>query len=154
MQHLNTLAQIVNAASTVAEIARSAQTYRYVVGTSATCYLHVKGGEVRINRIDQPLVEITSQLQAPFGWRIATEQDEAGVYFVALRRPVVGAMASAVFFVTVPLDAYLVLRLDHTRLSLDNVSGVVELPPQAATLRIGAITSPPVPLSIGRGGDE
>ncbi len=138
MQHLNTLSQIVNAASTVAELARSAQTYSYGVGTSATCYLHLKGGEVRINRNDQPLIEITSQLQAPFGWRIAAEQDEAGVYFVALRRPVVGAMASAVFFVTVPLDAYLVLKLDHTRLSLDNLSGVIELPPQITTLRIGA----------------
>ena len=138
MQHLNTLAQIVNAASTVAELTRSAQTYRFGVGSSPTCYLHLKGGEVRINRSDQPLIEITSRLQAPFGWRIAAEQDDAGVYFVALRRPVVGAMASAVFYVTVPLDAYLVLKLDHTRLSLDNLTGVLELPPQVVALRIGA----------------
>ncbi len=138
MQHLNTLSQIVNAASTVAEFARSAQTYTYTVGSSATCYLHLKGGEVRINRSPQSLVEITSQLQAPFGWRISTEQDDAGVYFVALRRPVVGAMSSAVFSVTVPQDAYLVLKLDQTRLSLDNVTGVVELPPEFTMLRIGA----------------
>ncbi len=68
---------------------------------------------------------------------------------MALRRPVVGAVASAIFFVTVPFDAYLVLKLDHTRLSLDNVSGVVELPPQVTTLRIGAKTSPPNASPLG-----
>lgn len=136
MQHLNTLSQLVNAASAVAEFARSAQTYSFNVGASVTCYLHVKGGEVRIARRPQALVEITSQLQAPFGWRVAAEQDEAGVYFVALRRPVVGAVADAIFHVTVPLDTHLVLRLEHTRLSLDDMNGVIELPPQITSLKL------------------
>ena len=66
MQHLNTLSQIVDAASTVVELARSSQTYSFGVMVSTTCYVHVAGGEVRIARHTAPLVEIVSQLQAPF----------------------------------------------------------------------------------------
>lgn len=134
MQHLNTLTQLVNAASTVAEFARSAQTYSFNVAAGATCYVHADGGEVRIARHDLTQIIISATLQAPFAWRIAAEQDEAGVYFVALRRPVVGAMAGASFVVTVPRDAHLSLKLEHTRLAIENVSGVIDLPPQIISI--------------------
>ena len=136
MQHLNTLTQLVNAASTVADFARSAQTYSFNVAASATCYVHADGGEVRIARHDLAQIVISATLQAPFAWRIAAEQDEAGVYFVALRRPVGGGVAGASFVVTVPRDTHLTLKLEHTRLSIDNVTGVIELPPQVANLSI------------------
>jgi hypothetical protein len=136
MQHLNTLSQLVSAASTVAELARSAQTYSFGVFGSMTCYVHVAGGEVRIARHALPVVEIASKVQAPWGWRIAAEQDAAGVYFVALRRPVIGVMAAAVFSVTVPTDAHLVLKLEHARLSLENVDGLLELSPNITNLSI------------------
>lgn len=136
MQHLNTLSQLVDAASTVMDLARSSQTYSFGVMGSTTCYVHVAGGEVRIARHVAPLVEIAAQLQAPFGWRIAAEQDTAGVYFVALRRAVIGAMSGAVFHITVPQDAHLVLKLEHARLSLENVDGLLELSPQTVNLSI------------------
>ncbi len=136
MQHLNTLTQLVNAASTVAELARTSQTYSFNVGAGATCYVHADGGEVRISRHDAAQVVISAVLQAPFAWRVAAEQDEAGVYFVALRRPVVGAMAGASFTVTVPRDAHLTLKLERTRLAIENVSGVIELPVQITNVSI------------------
>lgn len=136
MQHLNTLSQLVSAASTVAELAHSAQTYRFGVLTGHTCYVHVAGGEVKIARHELPLVEIASKVQAPWGWRVAAEQDEAGVYFVALRRPLIGTLGAAVFAVTIPNDAHLVLKLEHARLSLENVDGLLELSPNTANLSI------------------
>lgn len=142
MQHLNTLTQLVNAASTVAELTRSAQTYIYGVLAGATCYVHADGGEVRIARHDLPQIVISATLQAPFAWRVAAEQDEVGVYFVALRRPVVGGLAGANFVVTVPRDAHLTLRLEHARLAIDNVSGVIELPPQLATISVAPLLPP------------
>lgn len=141
MQHLNTLSQLVNAASTVVELTRSSQTYTFNVGSRVTCYLHVAGGEVRVTRRDAPVIDVTAQLQAPFAWRIAAEQDEAGVYFVALRRPIVGAMAGASFAVAVPTDAHLTLQLERTRLTLEAVDGVIDLPPQITTLQIAAKSS-------------
>jgi hypothetical protein len=141
MQHLNTLTQLVNAASSVVELARSAQTYVFNVTSNATCYIHVSDGEVRIARRNAPQIEIAAQLQAPFAWRVAAEQDEAGVYLVALRRPVVGAVGGASFLVTVPEHAYVALRLERSRLSLEDVNGLIELPPQTTVLRLSAKTS-------------
>lgn len=140
MQHLNTLTQLVNAASSVVELTRSSQTYTFQVSSRATCYVHVGGGEVRIARHPAQQVEITALLQAPFAWRVAAEQDEAGVYLVALRRPLVGAMGGANFLITVPDDAYLALRLEHSRLSLEDVNGLIELPPQTTVLKLVAQT--------------
>jgi hypothetical protein len=136
MQHLNTLSQLVNAASTVAELARSAQSYHFYVGAGSSCYVHADAGEVRIARHDAPVITISSTLQAPFAWRVAAEQDEAGVYFVALRRPLVGGLAGATFAVTVPRDAHLTLKLEGARLSIENVSGTIDLPPQTTGLSI------------------
>jgi hypothetical protein len=136
MQHLNTLSQLVSAASSVIELARSSQTYTFYVGTEVTCYVHVAGGEVRIARHNTPMVEIAAQVQVPLGWRVAAEQDAAGVYFVALRRALLGSVANASFLVTVPLEAHLVLKLEGARLALENVNGVLELSPQTANLSI------------------
>lgn len=136
MQHLNTLSQFVNAASTVMEWARSSQTYTFQVKSGANCYIHIGGGEVRIVRGNAAQIEIAAQLQAPFGWRVASEQDEAGVYFVALRRALIGGMANASFVLTIPHDTYVTLKLEHTRLALEDVNGVFELPPQTSQLSI------------------
>ena len=46
-----------------------------------------KHAEVRVSRWEFPRIEVTAQLQAPWGWRVESEQDDAGVYFVARRRP-------------------------------------------------------------------
>ena len=96
---------------------------------------------MRIARQDVPQIEVMSLLQAPFGWRVAAEQDDAGVYFVALRRPVIGSMAWASFLVTVPRDAHLALKLEHTRLCLEDVKGVMELPAQTTMLQLRAKSS-------------
>ena len=102
MQHLSTLTELANAVSTVAEIARHTQTYRFNVSGAITLYMDAEGAEVRILRRagTDPQIEVEANLQAPFAWRIATDQDEAGVYVVARRRPVVGAVASEEFQLT------------------------------------------------------
>ena len=133
MQHLNTLTELANAVSTVAEIARHTQTFRFNVSGATTLYMDVESAEVRVLRradllAESRQIEVTATLQAPFAWRVATDQDEAGVYVVARRRPVVGAVASGAFAVIVPPDAYLVLKLKDCRLSLEAISGTVELP--------------------------
>lgn len=131
MQHLGTLWKIANAASEVAELARSSETFRFNVRDDVTLYLHLAGAEVRVRRWDAPRIEVTAQLQAPFGWRIKTDQDDVGVYMVALRRAVVGGLAGAVFTVSAPRGAHLLVRLENGRLLLDDVTGTFQLPPLA-----------------------
>ena len=136
MQHLNTLTQLVNAASSVVDLARSSRTYVFNVAGNPTCYVHVSGGEVRVARHDLPQIEIAASIQAPFAWRVAAEQDEAGVYLVALRRPVFGSVGGASFLISVPEHVHLVLRLQRSRLSLEDVNGLIELPPRTVNLQI------------------
>ncbi len=133
MQNLNTLWKIASAASEVAELARSSDTYRFNVEGEITFFLHTHHAEVRVTRWTEARIEVVAQLQAPFGWRVETDQDDAGVYFVARRRPVVGGLSGAVFAVSIPATTYLVLKLEQGRLLLDNLSGTVNVPPPART---------------------
>jgi hypothetical protein len=129
MQHLNTLWQLVNAASTVSELARHSQTYRFGVMEPITVYLRAENAVVQVSRWQQPMVEVSAQLQAAFGWRIVTDQDEAGVYFVAKRRVVVGGLSRAVFRVNVPRDTYLILKLRSGHVLLEDVEGTLNIAP-------------------------
>jgi hypothetical protein len=129
MQHLNTLWQAVNAASTVTDLARQSQTFHFNVQGSVTFYLQAEHAEVRVNRWYQPKIEVTAQLQVPFGWRLQTDQDEAGVYVVAKRRAVVGTLSSANFTLFVPHDTYLLLKIDDGSIVMEHVTGTLNLPP-------------------------
>ncbi len=128
MERISRLMQLMNAASSVAEIVREKQIYRYGVRAGSALYLHTEGAEVRLFRWELPTIEIVAQLQASFGWRIASEQDEAGVYFVAKRRPFVGGMAGGTFSLTVPQDTHVILRLERCQVWMTNTTGTVEIP--------------------------
>ncbi len=136
-QHFKTLIRAVETTSQLMEIARSSQTYRYTVGARASVYLHVMHADVFIARHDSPTVEIIAKLGAPFAWRIAAEQDDAGVYFVAHRRAVVGqlagALANAVYILTLPSSAHIVLKLENVRVSLGGLTGDYEVLPEGKT---------------------
>ncbi|MGQ9889294.1 MAG: hypothetical protein ACUVSX_12500 [Aggregatilineales bacterium] len=132
MPRLTTLWQTVSAVVELSEIARSRQTYYFSTLGPITFFLKAEQAEVRVRRWAQPRVEVTVTLQAAFGWRVATDQDEAGVYVVAKRRPLVGSLARAAFDVLVPHDAYLDLRLDGGRVVLEGVRGALQVPPPSA----------------------
>ena len=130
-KHLNTLWQVVNVASTVADFARQSQTYTFTVGQAVTVYLQAEQAEIRLVRWGQPKVDVFIQLQAAFGWRVATDQDADGVYVVARRRMLVGGFSRATFTLSVPHDAYLILKLAASSLTLADVDGTLHVPPTA-----------------------
>jgi hypothetical protein len=132
MQHLNTLWQAVNVASSVTELARQSQTFHFNVSGAVTFYLQAESAEVRVTRWNEPKIEVLAQVQAAFGWRMETDQDEAGVYVVARRRLVVGTLSSALFSVLVPQDTYLILKLTDGRVTLNHIDGTVQIPPLAS----------------------
>lgn len=129
MDNLRQLWQLANTASVLAEVARKAHTYSFITTTPITFYMQAEAVQVRIRRWDQPRVEVGVQLRVPMAWRVVTEQDDAGVYCVARRRPVVGGWAGAKFTVSVPTDTYLMLKLTECDLAIDGYSGTMELPP-------------------------
>jgi hypothetical protein len=135
-KHLNTLWQVVNAASTVADFTRQSQTFTFPVNGPITVYLRAEQAEIRLVRWAQPKVDVFVQLQAAFGWRIATDQDADGVYVVAKRRMLVGGMSRATFTLTVPHDAYLILKLTESNLLVTDVNGTFHVPPKDSEGRL------------------
>lgn len=129
-KHLNTLWQVVNAASTVADFTRQSQTFTFNVAPAITVYLRAEQAEVRLVRWEQPKVDVFVQLQAAFGWRVATDQNSDGVYIVAKRRMLLGNMSRAKFTLTIPYDAYLILKLRQSSLLLTDVDGTMHVPPK------------------------
>ena len=132
-KHLNTLWQVVNAASAVADFARQSQTYTFSVNDPVTVYLQAEQAEIKLVRWGQPKVDVFVQLQVAFGWRIATDQNADGVYVVAKRRMLVGSMSKATFTLTVPYQAYLILKLHESSLLIADVDGTLHVPPKDAT---------------------
>jgi hypothetical protein len=132
MQKLNTLWQLVNAASDITSMTRHTQTYHFsTFGQPITFYLRAEHAEVRIMRWTLAKVEVTAALQAAFGWRVAADQDEAGVYVAAKRKPVLGNLSTALFSVVLPHDAHLILSLNESRLVLENINATLQIPPQS-----------------------
>lgn len=137
MQKLNGLWQVVDAASTVRDIAQQTRVYHFNTGDQPiTFYLQAESARVQVTRWQQPQVEVSVKLQAAFGWRIVTDQDEAGVYIAAKRRMVVGGLSSAVFEIIVPQQTYLVLKLDQSSVRLNDVNGTLYIPPLQAEQHI------------------
>lgn len=139
MQNLNRVWQLVNAASSVRDMTQQSKTYHFKVAPPITFYLQTEHAEIRVSRWLQPEIEVTVKLIASFGWRVAAEQDEAGVYVAAKRLPVIGAMGSASFEVMLPSDTYLIFRLEGCALRLEDLTGEIHVPPpsEGGILRIG-----------------
>lgn len=131
-KHLNTLWQVANAASSVMDFTRQNQTYTFAVHPAVTVYLRAEQATVRVVRWEQPRVDVFIQLQAAFGWRVATDQNDDGVYVVAKRRMLVGGFSRATFTLTLPHDAYLILKLTESSLLINDINGELHVPPQAA----------------------
>ena len=128
-EHINTLWQMVSAAGELRELTRERRTYLFNTQGPITFYLRAENANVHIARWDLPRVEIKVKLEGKFGWRVAAEQDEVGVYFVAHRRRMIGGFSSALCEVVVPHDTYLVLNLTGGRVTLENINGTLHLPP-------------------------
>lgn len=128
MQHLDTLWKVLNSASTVRDLAQETRVYEFAVAAPTTFYLHTEQAQVQITRWSQPRIRIRATLQAGFGWRMRTDQDEAGVYLVARRRMVIGGIARARFDIHVPDVTHLALKLTDSRLTLDGLSHTLHIP--------------------------
>lgn len=134
MQHVGKLTQLAAVAATVSEIALKAQTHRFGAPGPLTLYAHIEAADVTVERRALPYLEVSAQLQAPFVWRVAFDQDEAGVYVVALRRALVGDLGGGSFRLIVRPDTYLQLRLDGCKLTMLDLHTTVELPPGGGVL--------------------
>jgi hypothetical protein len=129
MQHWETLRRLLDVAASVRDMAIETKTHEFRVTAPITFYLDTEYAGVRFTRHAEPVIRVVTELQAGFGWRLQSEQDEAGVYFVARRRLLVGNLARALFDVTLPAETYIVLKLKQGSVTLDNIQHTLHIPP-------------------------
>ena len=93
-----------------------------------TVYVRASHCRVGVRRDPAPKVTLQAEMYRAFGLEFATEQDEAGVYIVARRKPVVGKLSRAEFSGTVPPDTRLAFHLTPGDVVLQDIDGMIELP--------------------------
>ncbi len=120
-------------ATTDAAATATAKAFRQVftVNFPTTVYVRASHSYVTVRKQAGNQVVVDANLQASFGWEFVTEQDAAGVYIVARRKPVVGALSAARFTLTVPPEANLVLHLTPGSVHFADVDGKFSLPAQS-----------------------
>ena len=141
MHRLELLRSLWGAAATVRDITQHTRSYYFAAQPPITFYLHTHYAPVQITRWSRPVIEVRATLQAPFGWRVASEQDDAGVYFVARRRTLVGELSAGRFDVFVPQETYLILNVEGAPLTLTNQGDVLHVPPPGGEM----LPAPPIP---------
>jgi hypothetical protein len=100
----------------------------FVVSTQTALYVRGSMIDVIVRRVPEPTdVELQANLHASFGWEFKAEQDEQGIYIVALRKPIVGALARATFTLIAPANMNLICKLTPGTLHLDNVDGTLRI---------------------------
>jgi hypothetical protein len=127
-RYLDKLNQLASAAGVVAELARATVVSRFTVRAGHALYIHTAHADLHIRRSAGDEVTITAVVQPPFAWQIASDQDDAGVYYAALRQPIIGAVGTARIAAVVPPHLPIVLRLEAVRLTQDDLTGMFDLP--------------------------
>lgn len=100
----------------------------FQVDTPITVYVRADHCRVRIRLCDVSQVVLHANMYRAFGLNLVAEQDAAGVYIVAKRKPVIGTLSRADFSITAPVGSHLVFHLTPGDVVLEGIDGRLELP--------------------------
>lgn len=114
------------------ELAIETRRFNWDVAPGSTFFLQAEHADVRLVTHGRPEVLAKVELQAGFGWQLVTEHDEAGVYIIARRKPLIGSIGRSRFDITVPDDIHISVKLDQCMLCLDDLNISLDLPPFAS----------------------
>lgn len=124
--------ELFNTARKIPDIARERRVDAYEVPGPTTVYVRASHCRVILRRTTDRRVQIEGDLRQAFGWQWVTERDEAGIYVVLKRKPLVGALSTADLTLVVPPDAYLVFHLTPGSVQLEDFAGRLAVAPVAA----------------------
>lgn len=105
---------------------------RFSVQPPLTVYVRGSYVSVRVQRGAPQSVLLEADLHASFGWEFIADQDEAGVYIIARRKPLIGALSWATFDLTIPPYAHLALHLTPGSLHFSQFEGKLVVPAQTS----------------------
>lgn len=133
-------AALNTASEVVPKIGQDEYNHVFDVTPPITVFIYASHARVTIRRTPENQVFLNAGLRAAFGWQLVTDQDEAGVYIVAKRKPVVGALSSAEFTLSIPNDTRLLVELTPGALILEELDGKLEI--SALSRRVSSPAQP------------
>lgn len=92
-----------------------------------TVYLRASHCRVTVRPAQNAKVTLEATMQRAFGIKFASDQDEAGVYIVVRRKPVVGTVARADLTLIVPQNTHLALHLTPGDVVFESIEGMINL---------------------------
>lgn len=116
-----------SAVDVVPRTSQRSHTQIFNIKLPVTVYVRASHCRVFVRCSEAPKVILEANLYRAFGVELATEQDEAGVYIVARRKPVVGTVSRTELTITVPRESHLALHLTPGDVIFENVEGTVQL---------------------------
>jgi hypothetical protein len=116
------------AAEAVPVTAPRSLTQVFNVRPPITIYVRASHCRVTVRRASALKVTLEANLYRSFGVDLAAEQDDAGVYIVAKRKPFVGSVSRTDFTITVPPECHLAFHLTPGDVVFEDIDGIMELP--------------------------
>lgn len=113
-------------------VAKKQQVAAYEVSGPTTVFVRASHCRVNVQRAVESQVQIQCEMRQAFGWDWVTEHDDAGVYVVLKRKPLVGKLSTADLTLIVPPDAYLVFHLTPGSIHLGDFEGRLSVEPMEA----------------------
>ncbi len=126
MRRLWKAAALVSAAR---DLALETRRFRWDLEDQGTFFLQAEQTDIRIAGRAPGLAMAKLELPASFGWQWKVDQDEAGLYIVIRRKPVIGGIARARIQIELPRSLRLSLKLRRCALCLDDFAPTYEIPP-------------------------
>lgn len=114
------------------ELAIETRHFNWDVAAGATFFLQAQHADIRLLMHERAEILAKIELQAGFGWQVATDLDEAGVYIVARRKPIIGAIGRGKFEITLPDHVHISLKLENCQLCFAELNAALDLPPFAS----------------------
>lgn len=134
MRMLDNIWKAIRIVGAARELAIETRRFNWEVAAGTTFFLQAEYADIQLAAHERPEIQAKVELQAGFGWQLATDQDEAGVYVIARRKALIGSLGRAKFNFKLPQQAHISLKLENCQLCLAELSTALDLPPFATRM--------------------
>ncbi len=116
------------------ELAIETRRFNWEAAAGTTFFLQAEYADIRFAAHERHEILAKIELQAGFGWQLATDQDEAGVYMIARRKALIGSIGRGKFDITLPQHVHVSLKLENCQVCLAELNTALDLPPFATQM--------------------
>lgn len=131
MPMLNKLRGALDILVSIRDLTTVSRNYQWEVQAPSSFYLEAEYAEVSLSRSEDNRLYVNVRLRASMSWKLATEKDDAGVYVIIKRKPLIGNIGRARLHARLPRGVHISLQLQNSVLCLKDLVSALELPPES-----------------------